>query len=209
MNPSVAAPDLPATRTRYWVLAWLCSLSMLTYIDRVCIKQVGDDMQRELGLTPQQFGWVFSVFGLSYALFEVPSGWLGDRFGPRRVLGRIVLWWSLFTALTGCVWSFTLDSGHRVTLPWVDWTWEGGGFSWSRSGVEVPVLFNGFLLLLLIRFHFGAGEAGAYPNSARALRNWFPYGRRGLAQGLLWMFGRWGGAVAPLLIGLFTLWFGW
>src|SRR5262245_59174793 len=93
--PSSVSLERP-TVVRYGVLAWLCSLSMLTYIDRVCIKQVQGEMQTELGLTPQQFGWVFAAFGLAYALFEVPSGWLGDRFGPRRVLARIVLVWSLF-----------------------------------------------------------------------------------------------------------------
>lgn len=180
--PAVARP----TVVRYGVLAWVCSLSMLTYVDRVCIKEVSREMQADLGLSAFQFGFVFSAFGLAYALFEVPSGWLGDRFGPRLVLSRIVLWWSLFTALTGCVWQFTLDSGYRLTLPGL--------------GIEVPLLFNGFLLLLLIRFLFGAGEAGAYPNIARALRNWFPYRQRGRAQGLLWMFGRWGGSLAPYLI---------
>src|SRR5262249_6683956 len=73
----------------------------------------------------------------------------------------------------------------------------------------VPLLLNGFVLLLVIRFLFGAGEAGAYPNIARALRNWFPFARRGLAQGLLWMFGRWGGGAAPRLIAACTRLFGW
>ena len=52
-------------------------------------------------------GSVFAVFGLAYALFEVPGGWMGDWMGPRRVLLRIVVWWSSFTALTGLTWSFT------------------------------------------------------------------------------------------------------
>jgi MFS family permease len=206
-----AQPSLlvePPTLIRYGVLAWLCSLSMLTYIDRVCIKQVQGEMKSSLDLTDNQFGWVFSVFGLAYALFEVPSGWLGDLLGPRKVLARIVLVWSLFTALTGCVWPFTLDSGYHLTLPGVTLFPEEGGWLKGTS-LQVPLLLNGFVLLLIIRFLFGAGEAGAYPNSARALRNWFPYSRRGLAQGLLWMFGRWGGAVAPLLIGVFAVWFGW
>jgi MFS family permease len=177
------------TTVRYQVLGWVCVLSMITYIDRVCIKQVGGEMRAVLGVTEQQFAWVFSAFGLAYALFEVPSGWLGDRFGPRRVLTRIVLCWSLFTALTGCVVPFTWDSGYQIG--------------------PIPILFSGFLLLVVIRFLFGAGEAGAYPNIARALRNWFPYRRRGLAQGMLWMFGRWGGALAPILIGMFASWFGW
>jgi len=50
-------------------------------------------------------GMVFSAFGLAYALFEIPSGWLGDRIGPRKVLIRVVLWWSFFTAATGRVWN--------------------------------------------------------------------------------------------------------
>src|SRR5207249_3267976 len=81
------------TSVRYTVLAWACSLSMLTYIDRVCIKNVRGDMQNSLGIDESDFGLVFGAFGLAYAAFEVPSGWLGDRFGPRIVLTRIVLWW--------------------------------------------------------------------------------------------------------------------
>src|SRR5438093_1411447 len=99
-DPSLATP----TFVRYKVLAWVCALSMITYIDRVCIKSLAGEMTTDLGLTSQQFAWVFSAFGLAYALFEVPSGWLGDRFGPRSVLCRIVLVWSIFTALTGLVW---------------------------------------------------------------------------------------------------------
>lgn len=189
----------PPTLVRYKVLAWACTLSMLTYIDRVCIKQVEAEISGELHLTPQQFSWVFAAFGLAYALFEVPSGWLGDRFGPRRVLCRIVIWWSVFTALTGLVWHFTFDSGYVLYLP----------FALGSLGSELPLVFTSLMLLVLIRFLFGAGEAGAYPNIARALRNWFPYGRRGLAQGLLWMFGRWGGAIAPVLIWLFATLCGW
>src|SRR5205814_1066395 len=129
--PLVQAPPAP-TLVRYKVLGWMCALSMITYIDRVCIKQVGGEMRDTLGVSEAEFAWVFSAFGLAYALFEVPSGWLGDRFGPRRVLARIVLCWSLFTALTGCVWAFTLDSGYELDLPWLG---------------AVPLLFNGFILL--------------------------------------------------------------
>jgi MFS transporter, ACS family, glucarate transporter len=188
-----ALVDRP-TLVRYKVLAWACSLSMLTYIDRVCIKQVEPDISRDLGLTEQDFKWVFAAFGLAYALFEVPSGWLGDRFGPRSVLCRIVLWWSLFTALTGLVFPFTIDFGSAL----------------SFTGFELALAVNGSLLLLiLVRFLFGAGEAGAYPIMARALRNWFPYSTRGRAQGLLWTFGRWGGAMAPGLIAGLAQPFGW
>jgi MFS family permease len=198
MNLIPPAVDARATNVRYTVLAWACSLSMLTYIDRVCIKNVQGDMEASLGIDEKMFGLVFSAFGLAYAAFEVPSGWLGDRFGPRAVLVRIVLWWSLFTALTGCVWKFSHHLGY-VPMPafladWLD---------------PIPLVINSLILMVIVRFLFGMGEAGAYPNMARALRNWFPYSRRGLAQGLLWAFGRWGGALAPPLIWLFAMPFGW
>lgn len=196
--PPDAAVQKP-TNVRYTVLAWTCGLSMITYIDRVCIKLVSKDMQDALDIDKQDFAWVFSAFGLAYALFEVPSGWLGDRYGPRQVLCRIVLWWSFFTALTGCVWRFSYDLGYVLPMP----------YPLSKWIESIPLIFDSLALLVIVRFLFGAGEAGAYPNAARALRNWFPYARRGLAQGLLWTFGRWGGAVAPSLVALFMLPYGW
>src|SRR5215210_6119059 len=81
-----ASPDSRPTQIRFRVLAWLCSLSMITYIDRVCIMQVQGDMKRDLGLSSTQFAWTFSAFALAYALFEIPTGWLGDRIGARKVL---------------------------------------------------------------------------------------------------------------------------
>src|SRR5437867_4466648 len=101
---SEASPAVRPTRVRFRVLGWLCSLSMITYIDRVCIMQVQGEMQDDLGLSKEQFAWAFSAFALAYALFEVPTGWLGDLLGPRKVLIRIVLCWLLFTALTGLAW---------------------------------------------------------------------------------------------------------
>ena len=85
------------------VLGMLSLLSIITYIDRVCIGVAGPRMQDALHISPQAWGWVASVFFLSYSAFEIPTGALGDRIGPRRVLTRIVLWWSAFTSLTGAV----------------------------------------------------------------------------------------------------------
>ncbi|MCL4853540.1 MAG: MFS transporter, partial [Bryobacteraceae bacterium] len=93
-------------RYRSRVLGFLFSLSIITYIDRVCISVAGPRMQEDLGITPEMWGWVVGAFTLSYALFEIPSGALGDRIGPRKVLARIVLWWSVFTSLTGAVSNF-------------------------------------------------------------------------------------------------------
>lgn len=74
---------------------------MITFLDRLCIAIAGPRIQKDLGITPEQWGWVLGAFVLSYGLFEIPTGMLGDRFGRRNVLTRIVLWWSAFTALTG------------------------------------------------------------------------------------------------------------
>lgn len=86
---------------RYRVLVFLFFLTLVTYLDRICISLVGVRIKTEFNLTNEQFGWVVGAFALAYALFEIPSGVLGDRIGQRAVLIRIVLWWSLFTALTG------------------------------------------------------------------------------------------------------------
>jgi MFS family permease len=102
-------PQLRPTKARYWVIVFAITLAIIQYIDRVCISQAGPKIQVDLRLTDSQMGWVFSAFTLSYALFEIPCGYLGDKIGPRRVLLRIVLWWSFFTAATGWVRSwFTL-----------------------------------------------------------------------------------------------------
>src|SRR5215470_10277303 len=91
------------TRVRRGVLGFACALSLITYLDRICIMRSREDIQSDLGFSEGQMGLVFSAFTLGYALFEVPGGWMGDRWGARRVLTRIVLWWSVFTALTGSV----------------------------------------------------------------------------------------------------------
>lgn len=95
------------TRKRYWVVVFAMTLAIITYIDRVCISYAAPFMQDALSLNDAQMGKVFAAFGLAYALFEIPSGWWGDRLGPRKVLIRVVLWWSFFTAATGRAWSLT------------------------------------------------------------------------------------------------------
>lgn len=93
-------------RKRHVVLALLITLSIITYLDRVCIAIAGPRMQDDLGISPERWGWVMGVFLISYGVFEIPAGALGDRLGQRRVLTRIVVWWSAFTALTGMVSSY-------------------------------------------------------------------------------------------------------
>src|SRR5439155_931344 len=137
------------SRVRYRVLAFTFALAVVTYLDRICISAAAPFMMADLGLTMLQMTVVFSAFTLAYSLFEVPSGWRGDVVGARRVLTRIVLWWSAFTMLTGAAWSL-------------------------RS-------------LVAIRFLFGAGEAGAFPNIQRSFSRWFPARERGRATGVIFL----------------------
>jgi MFS transporter, ACS family, glucarate transporter len=74
------------------------ALAIIQYVDRVCISKAMPSIQRELGFSHLQVGYLFGAFTLAYALFEIPGGWLGDRFGPKKVLMRVVLWWSFFTS---------------------------------------------------------------------------------------------------------------
>lgn len=98
------------TRARHWVVVFAVALAILSYIDRVLMSQAMPGprgVAAELGLQSWQTGYVFGAFAIAYALFEMPGGWMGDWLGPRKVLMRIVIWWSCFTALTGAAWSFS------------------------------------------------------------------------------------------------------
>jgi MFS family permease len=172
------SPLQQPTRVRYGVMGYLCSLAFILYIDRVCIGQAGPVIQEELNISNTMWGWVGVAFQIAYAIFEPTTGHWGDKYGSRRVLIRVVLWWSAFTALTGCVFKFSLP------------------LFWGLA-------FNGYALLLLIRFLFGAGEAGALPNAARIISVWFPPGKRGPAQAMISTAAQVGGAAAPFLASIF------
>lgn len=93
------------TRVRYWVIVFAVTLAVITYIDRVSLSFAKLQIASDLGLSSAQMGWAFGAFGLAYAAFEMPGGFLGDWLGPRKVLLRIVLWWSACTAATGSTWN--------------------------------------------------------------------------------------------------------
>jgi MFS family permease len=199
------------TRVRYAVLAVLCSLAFLTYLDRFCVSRVQDEIAADLRfgeLTPSEVGatagdseardrlvrektltrqgWMFSAFLLGYLLLEVPAGWLGDRWGTRAVLAAIVAFWSAFTLLTGY---FDRLIGWAVADP-APWLLVAG--------------------VVLMRFLVGAGEAGAFPNVSRTVGGWFPLRERAAATGVIWMCTRLGGASTFVITGaLVTLGGGW
>src|SRR6185295_9246151 len=104
---AAASTGVAPSRTRYWVIVFAITLAIITYIDRVCISQAAGHIRSDLALNEKQWGWLFFAFGWAYALFEIPGGWMGDRFGPRSVLMKVVVMWSMFTAATGAAWNFT------------------------------------------------------------------------------------------------------
>jgi MFS transporter, ACS family, glucarate transporter len=100
-------------KKRHGVLGLLCVVSVITFLDRLAIPVAEPGIRGELHLTPDQWGWVLSAYVLANAIFEVPSGALGDKHGQRLELTRISVWWSGFTAATGWCRSFVQIAGTR------------------------------------------------------------------------------------------------
>jgi len=175
----MTTPGSAPTRVRHTVLFMLCLLAMITYMDRAANGSakaaiMGDLNAAGSSYKEEDFFWVLIAFQLAYAIFEIPSGWLGDTRGPRSTLLRVVLWWSAFVALTGFV------------------------------GTDHLGIYLGFSALIVIQFLFGVGEAGAFPNIAKSLYNWFPASQRGFAKSIVWMAARFMGGLTPLLWVLLT-----
>jgi MFS family permease len=161
----------PAGRVRYRVVAFTVALAGVTYLDRICISTLAPSISRDLGLSKIDMSWVFSAFAFAYARFEVPSAWWGERIGTRRVLTRIVAWWSAFTIATASAWSYTS--------------------------------------MLAVRFLFGAGEAGAWPNAARTFSRWIPTEERGRVQGVFFAGAFLAGGLTPALVAALEPRVGW
>lgn len=178
-TPNLTSGDRP-TRVRWQIVAMLTLITALTYLDRMNMGIAGKYIQDEFAFDTQTMGWILSAFVLGYALFQVPGGWLGDHYGPRGVLTAAILWWSLFTAITGLV----------PRLPLRHWV----GLVWSFT---------------LIRFMIGIGEAACLPNSNKIIAFWIGDARRGVANSMFLTGIGFGGALTPLLITSIMRRWGW
>ena len=98
------------------VLAMLCVMYLITYVDRVNISTAASEIQKELGLSNTQLGLVFSAFAYPYLLFQVIGGWVGDRFGARKTLFWCGLIWALSTIMTGFVTGLSTLFIARIAL---------------------------------------------------------------------------------------------
>jgi ACS family glucarate transporter-like MFS transporter len=168
------------THVRWHILVLLAVIAALTYLDRLNLGIAGKQIQDEFAFSNETMGWILSAFVLGYALFQVPGGWLGDRFGPRGVLTVAIVFWSLFTAATALA----------PRLPLRDWF----GLAWSFA---------------VARFLVGVGEGTAFPNISRMVAFWMSERERGIANSL-WLVGIGaGGMVTPLFIATLAEHWGW
>ena len=188
----IATTPLDPTRTRYRVLLFVYLAAFITYLDRVCLSVAAPAMQVDLGLSQVEFGWVFTVFYVAYMAFEMPTSTLGDRWGQRLMLVRIVGCWSIFTIFTGVARNFATLLATRTVFGAA----EAGAFpTLSRAlsrwfPIHARGRANGIMWM-------GARSGGAFaPPIAVALMAWL--GWRGAfaifgAVGLIWcaVFGIW------------------
>jgi MFS family permease len=179
VNPEVDFASGRPTTMRFRILGVACSLAVLIYVQRLVTGVVLPDLKADLHLTGLQSGLLQAAFLLAYGLFEVPCGLLGDRLGVRHLLVLLILGWSIMTGALGLV----------GALPHV----EGLRFGY----------------LLTVRFLFGMFQAGAFPSISRMMTDWMPMRNRALAQGLIWMSTRVGGALQLFLVGLISWAGGW
>ncbi len=159
------------SRQRYVLIVILFFHSVNTYMDRACISSAKNSIMADLGITDQMMGYIFGIFAIGYALFQIPSGWIADRFGPRAALTSVVSIWSIFTMLTGAAW-------NKMSM-------------------------------LVFRFLFGMGEAGAFPGATRAFYRWLPAKERGIAQGINFSGTRLGAALSLFLMPFLIDLIGW
>jgi MFS transporter, ACS family, glucarate transporter len=165
---------------RWLILGLLFAISVVTYIDRVNISVTARQMMPALGLTEQEMGFVFSAFVIGYALFQIPGGWLSDRWGIRIVLMIALLWWSCFTTWTAVA---------------------ATSFLAGSLGIVGA--------LALIRFLLGIGEAAALPTFNRAVTDWLPPHERGLGIGTAIGGIGVGAAMTPPLTAWIMVNYGW
>ena len=180
MMPIISSSQMKPSHTRWIILALLFGISIITYIDRVNISVTARQMIPALGLTTIQMGQIFSAFVLGYALFQIPGGWLGDRWGARTVLTAAVVWWSVFTAMTALA-----------------------------PASVLAVIMGSWGSLMLVRFLIGIGEAAALPNFNRAVANWCGPHERGFGIAVIISGIGIGSAMTPPMTAWIMVNYGW
>jgi MFS family permease len=100
--------DQVPTNIRRRIIIVSMAMAFILYLDRVCLAEIvkSASFNTEVGISKEEIGVLLGSFFLAYAIFQVPAGWISDRFGARAMLTSYIVLWSVFTALTGAVSSF-------------------------------------------------------------------------------------------------------
>jgi ACS family glucarate transporter-like MFS transporter len=168
-----------ATAVRWRIVALLAGFSLVSYALRTNISIAAALMRSDLHLTQIQLGQIFSAFMIGYAVFQVPAGALGDRFGPRLVLSVAAFVWGLTTLMTGA-------------LP--------GAIGGAAGTLAV---------LLAVRFLLGVAEAATYPVAAATIGTWMPGSERAFANSVVIAGMALGSACIPPIMSRLMVAAGW
>ncbi len=183
MNTTTAslaqAGSAARTKKRYLILAMLFVVTTINYADRATLSIAGPALSKELGIDAVTMGYIFSAFGWSYVIAQLPGGWLLDRFGSKRVYAASILLWSIFTLLQGGITFLTATVGTAVTT------------------------------LFALRFLVGAAEAPSFPANGRIVASWFPANERGTASAIFNSAQYFATVLFAPLMGWITHSFGW
>lgn len=113
-DPMQSIPASKPTRVRYGMVALVFVNVVINYLDRSNISVAGPALGEDLQLSSVEMGWIFSAFGWTYALLQVPGGLIADRFGPRVLYAFCLITWSLVTVFQGFARSFAVLFGLRL-----------------------------------------------------------------------------------------------
>jgi sugar phosphate permease len=127
-----AAGESPS-RGRWYVLLLISVMYLITYLDRVNISTAAPQISKEFGFDKVTMGFIFSAFVWAYALFQVPGGWMSDRFGARKVLTGVVAYWSIMTAATAAAFS----SGSFIAIRFLFGIGEAGAFPGATRAMQL------------------------------------------------------------------------
>lgn len=165
----MSTPHAP-TNVRWYVIAVTTLMSVLLYLDRFCVSTAEIYIKEDLGLTDTQIGWIVSGFFWAYALAQVGTGWLADRFGARTMLTLYIVTWSLFTALLGAAAGFVsllvlrlgigvaqagaYPAGVGVVRNWMPFHRRAVGSGWvtfgGRVGGTLAIFLTGYVILMFV-----------------------------------------------------------
>src|ERR1700733_13957404 len=171
--PDRAVNTAEPTHVRYNVLLLTFCITFMMYVDRAVMGSATPAIIREFHLTKIGMGWSTSAFNWSYALFQVPGGWLADRFGPRLVLACALAWWSIFTSATGLSYSAislafarfffgvgeaaAFPSSSRALVRWLPVSQRAFGQGFQHAGSRFGAALAPLIVMFLIaRFNWQA-----------------------------------------------------